>query len=106
MNMNLNRITVLCEYKVADEKRKDFMALLPAVKRDLEGLGAVQISIFEGTDQPCLFVEEFIVADMEVYESLKKARNEEVSPVWEQQHACVPGGKNKVHIWAFAKLDF
>jgi hypothetical protein len=103
--MSLNRITVLSEFKVSAEKRKDFMDLLPAVKRELEGMGAVEISIFEGTDQPGLFVEEFIVADMEAYESLKKARNEEVSEVWEQQHACVPGGKNKVHIWAFAKLN-
>jgi hypothetical protein len=106
MIMNENGITVLGEYKVAEENRKDFLDLLPRIKQSLEKLGAEGITFFEGTDQPGLFVEEFIVPDMETYTRLKKARYEETTSVWAQQHTYVPGGKIKLHLWAFSKLDY
>lgn len=98
-------ITVLSEYKVLDGKNEEFLSLLPLVKIALEEIGASEIRFFEGTDQPGLFVEEFQVGDMQAYEAVKKMRYEERSEIWKQFHSCVPGGKDKVHVWAFTQLD-
>lgn len=103
--MSQNSITVLSEYWVLESERSRFLELLPEITKSLEQLGAREIAFFEGTDQPGLFVEEFIVEDMAAYEQLKKSRHEEQAPVWEQFHSCVRGGKNKVHVWAFSRLE-
>jgi len=100
-----NLITVLSEYQISAEKREDFLKIWPEVKRQLAALGARHIVFYEGADQPGLFVEQFEVAGMDEYEALKTARRKEIHPIWGDFHACVPGGKEKVHVWAFVKME-
>lgn len=98
-------ITVLSEYKVLDEKKAEFLSLLPLVKEALEKEGARDVRFFEGSDQPGLFVEEFLVDSMKTYEEVKKWRYEEQSEVWSKFHSYIPGGRDKVHMWAFTRLN-
>jgi hypothetical protein len=97
-------ITVLSEYKIKDDKRDQFFELLSNLMEHLEMLGAEQISIFEGTDQPGLFVEEFILRDMDEYMEMKEEREKEQLDFWREFHECIEGGKSKVNIWAFSKV--
>lgn len=103
--MATSRITVFCEYKVAEEKRSEYMQCVTnEYRRFLQGFGADGVSIYAGVDQVGLFVEEFTIPDMAVYEKLKHERFREADPIWERLHACVPGGKDKVHMWAFESI--
>ncbi|MCL6445026.1 MAG: hypothetical protein K6T83_16490 [Alicyclobacillus sp.] len=103
--MATSRITVFCEYRVAEEKRAEYLWCVEnEYRRFLQRFGAEEVLIYTGVDQPGLFVEEFTVPDMEVYGKVKDSRFRDADPVWEKLHACVPGGKEKVHMWAFAKV--
>jgi hypothetical protein len=55
-------------------------------------------------DQADLFVEEFVVANMDVYSEIKHARKNERSVFWQTFNGCILGGKDKVHMWAFKKV--
>lgn len=97
-------ITVFSEYKVLNEKKEEFMSLLPLFKEALEEGGAREIRFFTGCDQPGLFVEEFVLESIQAYEVVKNMRYEEKSEIWEKFHSCIPGGRDKVHMWAFSQL--
>lgn len=97
-------ITVLSEYKVLNEKNDEFLSLLPLIKVALEEQGATDIRFFTGCDQPGLYVEEFLVESMKAYEDLKRLRYEENTEVWKKFHTCIPGSREKVHMWAFSQL--
>lgn len=97
-------VKVFIEFKVKAEKRDDFMALVPELERQAARLRAKQFRLYEGTDQPLLFVEEFFVGDIAQYRAIKEQRLDANSPFWSRLHDCVEGGANKLHIWAFQPL--
>lgn len=103
----MSKITILSEFKIIDDKRDIFLSLLEDLTNNLRELGAEgEISVFEGVDQPGLFVEEFILKDKEAYDQMKKVRDSESSPFWQEYNTCILGGKTKLNIWAFEKMKF
>jgi hypothetical protein len=98
-------LKVFIEFKLKPESRDVFLAFIPellqkSMEQQVEG-----VQLFEGTDQPGLVVEEFYVKDMEHYNKIKAERLNEDSPFWKKFHDCLQGGAQKLHIWAFNKMD-
>jgi hypothetical protein len=100
----LDTITILSEYKVDKEQRGTFLNLILELKDQLHHFGAEHITIYEGMDQADLFVEEFVVANMDVYLEINHMRKNEQSAFWQKFNGCILGGKDKVHMWAFKKV--
>jgi hypothetical protein len=59
--------------------------------------------VWEGTDQPNLFMEEWRGLTFEQYEKLKQSRLNEEDNDWKQLHACIEGGALKIHMWHFTQ---
>jgi hypothetical protein len=97
-------IKVFIEYKVDAEKHEAYLALLPQLKERILEWDVEDFRVFEGTDQPLLFVEEYYVKDMDVYRNTKEGRLSESNPFWHDLHKCIVGGAAKVHIWAFKQI--
>jgi hypothetical protein len=95
---------VFIEYKIIAEKRDTFMELLPDLKQNADWHGGREYKIYEGTDQPNLIVEEFLVEDIERYQMIKTERLNPNSPLWKKHHQHIAGGADKLHIWAFKAL--
>jgi hypothetical protein len=100
----LDTITILSEYKVDKEQRGTYLNLIHELKDQLHHFGAEHITIYEGTDQADLFVEQFEVANMEIYLEIKQTRKNEQSAFWQKFNGCILGGKDKLHMWAFNKV--
>lgn len=56
--------------------------------------------LYEGTDQPGLFVEIWHADSYEEAERVKGERMEERSP-WSALSQWIPGGPAKLHVWTF-----
>ncbi|NBD26227.1 hypothetical protein [Paenibacillus glycinis] len=56
--------------------------------------------LYEGTDQPLLFVEVWEAMDEEEALNIKKERCGERSS-WREMADWVPGGSAKIHAWTF-----
>ncbi|WP_274652500.1 hypothetical protein [Paenibacillus humicola] len=56
--------------------------------------------LYEGTDQPFLFVEVWKAESVEAAERIKKERLRERSE-WSRMAAWVQGGAPKIHAWTF-----
>ena len=97
-------LKVFIEYKVDAEQSGKYFSLLPAVRKQMESWQVQQYRIYEGTDQPLLMVEEFLVADQSRYERYKNDRLSGADAFWNEVHACVAGGAGKVHMWAFQEI--
>jgi L-rhamnose mutarotase len=97
-------LKIFIEFKVKGEAREAFLALIPELKLKAQEQGAEQFGIYEGTDQPLLFVEEFYVKDHDHYQRIKQERLDGQSPFWNKMHDCIEGGAKKLHIWAFKPL--
>ncbi len=93
-------LTVFIEYKVAEEKRREFLQRLSLMPQRLEALGAHGYRSYEGMDQPNLFVETFEVNTEEMYHQVKAWRLAD-----QDFCACVSGGAAKVHVWAFRPVS-
>ncbi|WP_461480235.1 hypothetical protein [Paenibacillus sp. PvR052] len=68
-----------------------------------------QLEVYEGSEQPNLFVEIWSGLSEEAYHSLKESRTgitavEENSNPWRLHDEWVPGGRAKIHIWQFKKV--
>jgi hypothetical protein len=97
-------IKVFIEYKVIADKQHLYLSLLPELRERTVDWDAKDFRVFEGTDQPLLFVEEYYVKDMDEYRRTKEERLSESIPFWHKLHDCIPGGAGKVHIWAFKEV--
>ncbi|REE92873.1 hypothetical protein A8990_103180 [Paenibacillus taihuensis] len=60
--------------------------------------------LYEGTDQPLLFVEVWEAATEEKAVGIKKERCDERSS-WYEMTDWVPGGSAKVHAWTFKPIS-
>lgn len=59
-----------------------------------------RIQLYEGTDQPGLFVEIWTAPDAEEAERIKKERCSERSS-WAVLTPMIAGGAAKLHVWTF-----
>lgn len=98
------KIKVFIEYKLNQDIDQGFSSHAPKLRDKWKELGAEDVHIYEGTDQPNLIVEEFFVDSEEAYHRLKDLRLAETDPFWKDLHGYIAGGKDKVHIWAFREL--
>ncbi|EXX87691.1 hypothetical protein BG53_14085 [Paenibacillus darwinianus] len=83
------------EYRIEPEHRKSFLTWAEKAKKRETGL-----IIYEGTDQPGLFVEIWEAAGESEAERKKEERCAERS-FGSEMFDYVPGGRDKVHAWTF-----
>lgn len=98
----MKEVMVFTEYKIKDEQRTSYLNVVSKLKRELEHLGAKDVFIFEGVDQEGLFVEEFKVEHIKMYEKIKHARNSSSNVFWRDFHSFIT--KKQVSMWAFEKV--
>lgn len=94
-------LTVFIEYKLDGNQRETGLSLLADMARRMEALGARQYRLWEGLDQPGLFVEAFEVANEQQYEQIKQVRLADRAFC-----DCVSGGAAKLHVWAFRPVEW
>lgn len=102
--VTMENIQVFVEYKVIEEKKDEYLRKIRDLELVMNKIGAKDFQVFEGADQPHLFVEMFQVAKMESYYKLKRKRCQEEAEegvFWQAINNCVEGGKEKIHMWAF-----
>ncbi|MFJ5760801.1 hypothetical protein ACIQAA_17180 [Neobacillus sp. NPDC093182] len=99
-------IKVFIEYKIKREEEGFYRSFLHEVlKYHRDQWGISDFQIFEGTDQHSLFVEEFHVENIELFQNYNEERLQEKNQLWNRLHNCIEGGRDKVHIWSFQSLD-
>lgn len=84
------------EYRIIPEHRAAYLAFSDELVQSANG----SLVVYEGTDQPSLFVELWTAETEEQAEHIKKERCSERSP-WRRADSWVQGGREKVHIWTF-----
>ncbi len=91
---------------VKTEERDTFLSQLTQMQEYHEKNWDIKdYEIFEGTDQPNLFVEEFHVENEDSYREIKEMRLRGGDVLWQRIHKCIEGGQEKVNIWAFKKVN-
>ncbi|EPY08359.1 hypothetical protein AZ66_11070 [Paenibacillus sp. E194] len=90
---------IFVEYRIDPDKRE---AYLKQITERLQPFP--QVVLYEGTDQPNVFVEQWMDTTHEEYLQLRRIRLEETSE-WDVITACIPGGRSKLHIWEFASFS-
>lgn len=89
------------EYKIRPEEKEKYLAYT----RELLGREPYKtVQLYEGTDQPCLFVELWAADTGDHAEQIKKERCNKRSP-WYRVSEWIPGGADKMHIWTFRPVD-
>ena len=86
---------IFVEYRIDPEKREQYMQLMDQLlknKRDC--------ILYEGSDQPNVFVEQYYHTTPEQYAQMKQLRLEGQSE-WDEVTDCIIGGRDKLHIWEF-----
>lgn len=98
-------LTVFMEYKVNHETLQSYEYEMASVIDELKKLGAADIQWYRAADQPSLYVEYFKVKDKEAYETIKEKRTSSEHPVFSKLFPLVSGGAEKIHCWAFEKMN-
>jgi hypothetical protein len=89
---------VFVEYTIDQEKRKAYLHYMQKIIKQ------TGLELFEGTNQPGLFIEIWSDINYAGYESLKLERsNPEKGSEWESFGEMILGGLSKLHIWHFCK---
>lgn len=83
------------EYRIDPERRE---AYRQAASYLLERQS--QVRLYEGTDQPNLFVEIWTASSLDEAEAIKKERLDERSS-WSALTPFIAGGAAKLHVWSF-----
>lgn len=89
-------LLVFIEYKVNEEHREAYLREMARIPAEVAERGGRNYQVYEGTDQPCLFVESFEVADEMTYRAIKAWRTGD-----QRFAAFLVGGLEKMHVWAF-----
>lgn len=84
------------EYRINDANLERYRT----ESRRLVEESADRVSLYEGCDQPGLFVEIWSAADEEEAEAIKKERCGERSS-WAALTPLIQGGAAKLHVWTF-----
>ncbi len=90
---------IFIEYKIHPEFRDKYLAFMRA--RVVEH---PELSWYEGTDQPGLFVEIWDNQSFEQFESFKRERTV-LQGKWRQGDDCIHGGIAALHIWHFTEMN-
>ncbi|EJW15010.1 hypothetical protein M5X00_23735 [Paenibacillus alvei] len=90
---------IFVEYRVDPDQRAQYLEQITERLKQFP-----QVVLYEGTDQPNVFVEQWMNTTPEDYKRLKRIRLEDSSE-WDAITACIPGGKSKLHIWEFASIS-
>jgi hypothetical protein len=91
---------VFVEYKVFPEKREAYLQWMNSLTREES-----RLELYEGSDQPDLFVELWRDFGEEEYRTYKKTRLESAGSPWAGLADYVPGGAAKIHIWHFRRTE-
>lgn len=83
------------EYRIMPEYRERYLAETARLLRGCPGT-----TLYEGTDQPNLFVEIWPAATLEEADRIKKERCGERSS-WSVVTPWIAGGEAKLHVWTF-----
>ncbi|QNK56198.1 hypothetical protein [Paenibacillus sp. PAMC21692] len=83
------------EYRISPEFQEQYEAATKLLLTETEG-----VELYEGTDQPGLFVEIWRAADVAQAERIKKERCSERSS-WAVLTPMILGGSAKLHVWTF-----
>ncbi len=89
-------VKVFVEYRILDECRQEFLIFIGKIAARHPHMG-----VYEGTDQPGLFVEIWDGLEQDEYLVMKEERSGLVESVWNGMEAYVVGGKGKIQIWSF-----
>jgi hypothetical protein len=103
----LTAVKVFAEYKVKEEMRGQYLEKVSHLSLAMEKIGVTDFFVYEGVDQPNLFVEMFHVPSVEAYRKLKRKRCEEKAEggvFWQSINDCIDGGSEKLHMWAFTPV--
>lgn len=90
---------IFVEYRINPEQRVTYLERIRERLKDFP-----QVVLYEGADQPNVFVEQWMDTTHDDYTRLKRIRLEESSE-WDGITTCISGGKSKLHIWEFAALS-
>lgn len=86
---------IFVEYRIDPAQREKYLRLIQAKLTSYSN-----VVLYEGTDQPNVFVEQYMDTTPEDYVTLKRIRLNEESD-WDEVTDCIPGGRTKLHIWEF-----
>ncbi|WP_068773902.1 hypothetical protein [Paenibacillus sp. FJAT-26967] len=90
---------VFVEYAILPEFRHAYLAFI----LERQALDK-RLCVYEGTDQPGLFVETWEPVSHEEYVSMRANRQSGDNPVWSDMHSWVKGGSAKLNIWHFHEI--
>jgi hypothetical protein len=91
---------VFVEYTVSEEMRTNYLQYMQ-ILIDKTGL-----MLYEGTDQPGLFIEIWSNLNYSAFLDLKRERlNPKDESIWKPLIPFVTGGVEKIHIWHFSKVE-
>ncbi|MBB3108454.1 hypothetical protein FHS18_000482 [Paenibacillus phyllosphaerae] len=83
------------EYRIAEEHEEAYLEWIAQ-----QQAADPRFLLYEGTDQPLLFVEVWQATDVQAAEAIKKERCDERSS-WRLLSEWIPGGPAKLHAWTF-----
>ncbi|MFC4775552.1 hypothetical protein ACFO9Q_01990 [Paenibacillus sp. GCM10023252] len=91
--------TCMAEYKIAQEYREKYLHYVEGLLR-----GEKAVQVYEGTNQPNLFVEVWHAATEAEALQVQEERCGERSS-WSAITAWIPGGVSKLHVWTFRRIN-
>jgi hypothetical protein len=98
--MEVYLLKIFVEYTICKEYRHDYLQFISKVIKNNPNL-----EVYEGTDQKNLFVEIWSDCDLELYEAMKNERKNKDFSKWNELSSYIDGGKEKMNIWHFEKLQ-
>ncbi|GKU80358.1 hypothetical protein [Paenibacillus sp. L3-i20] len=87
------------EYRIMPEQRELYLAASTKLQQET----ALHVHVYEGTDQPCLFVEVWTTDSKENAEQIKEERASRRSP-WFELSQWIVGGPAKLNVWTFKSI--
>lgn len=86
---------IFIEYRISIAHRDIYLERIPQLLQPYS-----HVSLYEGIDQPNVFVEQWLDTTNEDYINMKEMRCEQVSK-WDVITAYILGGKKAINIWQF-----
>lgn len=87
------------EYKIMPEHRGPYLLLANKLKEQDS-----RVEVYEGSDQPDLFVEVWTAQSQAEADAIKEERYGERSS-WHAVTQWIVGGKAKLHVWTFKPIS-
>ncbi|OXM13097.1 hypothetical protein [Paenibacillus herberti] len=94
----MQNFALMVEYKIEEKHREEYLKLLGQLRLLNSGL-----QLYEGNEQPGLFVEIWPVASEEEAAACKEERLDGRSP-WKPISGWTVGGPDRIHAWTFKPI--